>query len=103
MLPNFIAMMTLIVVIALAVRVVLDLASLVKSDCRFDAAYCVLFGLVAAVLLLENAHDRFPREMRLADRRQMVRISESAHHLPTFPLPFFRPRGGRSSLVVRTG
>jgi hypothetical protein len=42
---------------ALVIRVVLDLAGLVKPAWRLDIAYCVLFAAAAVTLLIEDRSD----------------------------------------------
>ena len=48
-----------IIIVALGIRVLLDLTGMVRSDWRLDAAYCALFAVVAITLLVENPHDFF--------------------------------------------
>ena len=46
-------------ILAIVIRVVLDLSGIVRSTYRLDGAYCVLFLFVSIVLLIKNQRDVF--------------------------------------------
>jgi hypothetical protein len=52
-------LLSVILVVALAVRVLLDLASIAKPNWRFDAGYAALFGVVAGAVLIHDTDDVF--------------------------------------------
>lgn len=48
---------TIFLTIALGIRVLLDLTTMAGPNWRMDIAYCVLFAMVAVMLLAEDQRD----------------------------------------------
>jgi hypothetical protein len=52
-------LLSVIIVVALAARVLLDLTGIAKPDWRLDLGYVALFAVVAAALLTQDFKDPF--------------------------------------------
>lgn len=50
---------SIFLVLAIAIRVLLDLTGIVKSSWRLDVAYCLVFAAATVAILAEDQRDLF--------------------------------------------